>query len=331
MKSIVARPLKNTLFACCLAAVLANTAPAIAAAAYPARPVRFVVPFSPGGNADTVARIAAQKIGESLGQQVVIDNRSGGNGNIGMEIVARAAPDGYSVVLGYISNVAIAPSLIPGLPFDPVKDFAPITQLASAQNIVAVHPSVAARDLKELVALSKNKPGAINFSSAGVGTVGHLTGAYLNTALGANLQHVPYRGGGQSVTDLVANQIQMVIGGMASFMPYIKSGRLHALAVTGAKRSAAAPDVPTIAESLIPGFEATAWYGVLAPAGTPHEIVTRLHAEFAKAMAAPETRQRLEPLGFEIVASNPAQFAAYIKTETVKWAKVVKVSGAKAE
>ncbi len=299
--------------------------------AYPTRPIRFVVPFAAGGNADTIARNAGQKAAEALGQQMVIDNRSGASGNIGMEIVARAAPDGYSIVLGYIANVAIAPSLVSKLPYDPIKDFAPVTLLATAPNIIVLHPSVPARGMKELVALSKAKPKSINFSSAGVASVGHLTGELFNTALGADLQHVPYKGSAQGVIDLLAGQIQMLIGGMSSVMPHIKAGRLRAVAVTSAQRSSAAPEVPTVAESLMPGFEATAWYGVLAPAGTPPAIAARLQGEFAKALAAPEVKQRLDNLGYVIVANTPGEFAAYIKTEITKWAKVVKASGARAE
>ncbi len=290
-----------------------------------------MVPFAAGGNADTIARNAGQKAAEALGQQMVIDNRSGASGNIGMEIVARAAPDGYSIVLGYIANVAIAPSLVSKLPYDPIKDFAPVTLLATAPNIIVLHPSVPARGMKELVALSKAKPKSINFSSAGVASVGHLTGELFNTALGADLQHVPYKGSAQGVIDLLAGQIQMLIGGMSSVMPHIKAGRLRAVAVTSAQRSSAAPEVPTVAESLMPGFEATAWYGVLAPAGTPPAIAARLQGEFAKALAAPEVKQRLDNLGYVIVANTPGEFAAYIKTEITKWAKVVKASGARAE
>lgn len=303
----------------------------MAESSYPNRPIRLVVPFSPGGNGDTICRTASLKAADSLGQLVVIDNRPGANGNIGMEIVARAAADGYTIVFGYISNVAIAPSLVSRLPYDPVKDYAPITQLASSPNIIVVHSALPARNLKELVALSKAKPKSVNFSSAGVASVGHLAGELFNTALGAEFQHVPYKGSGQGVIDLVAGQIQMLIGGMSSVMPHIKSGRLRALGVTGLQRSPAVPDVPTVAESLIPGFEATAWYGLLAPAGTPRAVTARLQREYAKALALPDVKQRLESLGFEIVASTPDAFGAYIKTEIVKWAKVVKASGARAE
>lgn len=322
----------NLSYAPAVLALLAVVpASAQTAANYPSRPIRFVVPFAPGGNADTVSRNAGVKMSDTIGQQVVIDNRSGANGNIGMEIVARAAPDGYTIVLGYIANVAIAPSLVAKLPYDIHKDYAPVTLLATAPNIIVVHSSVNARTLKELIALSKAKPKSINFSSAGVASVGHLTGELFNTALGADFQHVPYKGSAQGVIDLVAGQIQMLIGGMSSVMPHIKAGRLRAIAMTGMQRSNAVPDVPTVAESLMPGFEATAWYGVLAPAGTPKPIITRLHGEFAKALAAPDVKQRLDNLGYDIVASPPDVFAAYIKTEIAKWAKVVKASGAKAQ
>lgn len=312
-------------------ALIASTSGFAQTPAYPSRPIRMVVPFAPGGNADTITRTASQKVAEAVGQQIVIDNRSGANGNIGMEIVARATPDGYTIVLGYIANVAIAPSLVAKLPYDVIKDYAPITQLASSPNIIVVHVSVPARNMKELVALSKAKPQSINFSSAGVASVGHLAGEMFNTVLGAQFQHVPYKGSAQGVIDLVAGQIQMLIGGMSSVMPHIKAGRLRSIAVTGAQRSSAVPDVPTVAESVLPGFEATAWYGLLAPAQTPRTITTRLHSEYAKALALPEVKQRLENLGFEIVASPPDAFAAYIKTEIAKWAKVVKASGAKAQ
>jgi tripartite-type tricarboxylate transporter receptor subunit TctC len=314
--------------------VLCVAAPSLAWAQsgnYPNRPIRYVIPFAPGGNADTLSRTASQKVSESIGQQVVVDNRAGANGNIGMEIVARAAPDGYTVVLGYIANVAIAPSLVSKLPYDPVKDYEPITLLATSPNIIVVHTSVPARNMKELIALSKAKPKTINFSSAGVASVGHLAGEYFNTALGADLQHVPYKGSAQGVIDLVAGQIQMLIGGMSSVMPHIKAGRLRAMAVTGTQRSPAMPDTPTVAESLLPGFEATAWYCLLAPAKTPRAVTARLQSEYAKALALPEVKQRLDNLGFEIVAGTSDALAAYIKSEIVKWAKVVKASGAKAE
>lgn len=304
---------------------------ATAADTFPGKPVRWVVPFAPGGNADTLSRTVAQKITDTLGQQVVVDNRSGANGNIGMEIVARAIPDGHTVVLGYIANVAIMPSMVSKLPYDIVKDFAPISQLASSPNIFVAHPSVNARNFRELVVLAKSKPKSLSFASSGVASVGHLTGELINTLAGIDLQHVPYKGTGQSVIDLLAGQIPLLVGGMSSVMPHIKAGRLRALAVTSAQRSPAMPDVLTLAESGFPGLEATAWYGLHAPANTPRPIVMRLHGDIARALTLPDVKQRLEGLGYSLVGSTPDAYAAYIKTEIVKWAKVVKASGAKAE
>jgi tripartite-type tricarboxylate transporter receptor subunit TctC len=299
------------------------------AQSYPTRPIRFVVPFAPGGSTDTLARSIGIKMSDTMGQQVVVDNRSGGNGNIGMQIVAEAPPDGYSIVLGYIANLAIGPHLYPKLPFDPVKSFAPVTLLAESPNILVAHPSLPVKSMKELIAYAKAHPGKLNFGSASVASVGHLTGVMLNQMAGIDLQHVPYKGSGQAVIDVVGGQIQLMFSGMSSVMPHIKAGRLRPLAVTGAKRSPAAPDVPTIAESGFPGFAATAWYGVLAPAKTPKPIVKRLHDEVLHALAQPDVKQRLESVGFEIVGGTPDEFGAYIKTEIKKWEKVVKASGAK--
>ena len=296
---------------------------------YPTRPIRFVVPFAPGGSTDTLARILSQRLAEALGQQVVVDNRPGGNGNIGMEIVAHAAPDGHTIVLGYIANLAIGPSLYAKLPFDPVKDYAPITQLASSPNVLVAHPSVAARNLQELFVLAKEKP--VNFASAGVASVGHLTGELLNNLAGTRMVHVPYKGSGQAVTDLLGGHVQLMFSGFSSTLPHIKSGKLRPLAVTGSERSAALPGVPTIAEQGFPKFEATAWYGVLAPVNTPKPVIRRLHGELVKLLKLPDVGQRLEGLGFEIVGSTPEQFGAYIKTEIRKWVQVVKASGARPE
>ncbi len=302
-----------------------------AAQSYPARPIRFIVPFAPGGSTDTLARTIGQKLGDALGQQVVVDNRSGGNGNIGTEIVAHAVPDGYTILLGYIANLAIGPSLYLKLPFDPVKDFAPVTQLAVAPNILVVHPSVPAKNFQEFIVYAKANPTKINFASAAVASPGHLAGELLNIAAGIHMQHVPYKGSGQAVIDLLGGQVQVMVSGMSSVMPHIKAGRLRPLAVTGAQRSPAVPDLPTIAESGFPKFEATAWYGVLAPAGTPKAIVIRLHDEIVRILKLPDVKERLEYVGFEIIGGTPEAFGAYIKTEIKKWAPVVKASGAKPE
>jgi tripartite-type tricarboxylate transporter receptor subunit TctC len=298
---------------------------------YPSKPIRFIVPFAPGGSTDTLARTIGQKLSDSMGQQVVIDNRSGGNGNIGMAIVAHAAPDGHTIVLGYIANLGIGPSLIANLPFDPVKDYAPITQLAVSPNILVAHPSVPARTFREFITYAKANPKKINFASAAVASVGHLAGELLNTAAGIEMQHVPYKGSGQAVIDLLAGQVQVMFSGMSSVTQHIKGGKLRPLAVTGAQRSPAAPEVPTIAESGFPGFEATAWYGVLAPAGTPKTVVNRLHDEIVRTLKLPDVKERLENVGFELVGGTPDAFGAYIQSEIKKWAKVVKASGVKAE
>ncbi|HXF66097.1 MAG TPA: tripartite tricarboxylate transporter substrate binding protein [Burkholderiales bacterium] len=291
--------------------------------------MRFVVPFAPGGSTDTLARTLSHKLADALGQQVIVDNRPGANGNIGMEIVARAAPDGHTIVLGYIANLAIGPSLYGKLPFDPVRDFAPVTQLASSPNVLVAHPSVPAKNLKELVALAKEKP--VNFASAGVASVGHLTGEYLNSLAGTRLVHVPYKGSGQAVTDLLGGHVQLMFSGFSSTLPHIRSGKLRPLAVTGAQRSLALPEVATIAEQGFPRFEATAWYGILAPSGTPRPVVARLHGETVKALKLADVAERLGGLGFEIVGSTPEQFGAYIRTEIKKWEQVVRASGAKPE
>jgi tripartite-type tricarboxylate transporter receptor subunit TctC len=311
------------------AAALAFTAACAAAQGYPAKPVRFVVPYAPGGSTDTLARTIGVKLTDLLGQQVVVDNRPGASGNIGMDIVAHALPDGYTIVLGYIANLAIDPSLYAKMPYDPVRDFAPITELASSPNVLVAHPSVPVTSFKDL--LVKAKQGQFNFASAGVGSVGHLTGELLNQMAGIRMVHVPYKGSGQAVTDLLGGHVQLMFSGFSSTLPHIKSGRLRALAVTGAQRSPAAPDVPTIAESGFPGFEATAWYGVLAPAKTPKPVVSRLHNDIVKVLQEPDVKNRLSGLGFEIVGSTPEQFSAYIKAEIKKWAKAVKASGAKAD
>ena len=296
---------------------------------YPTRPVRFVVPFAPGGSTDTLARTIGVKLADALGQQVVVDNRTGANGDIGMEIVARSRPDGYTIVLGYIANLAIAPSLYAKMPYDPVKDFAPVTQPASSPNVLTAHPSVQAKTLQELIALAKAKPGQISFASTGVASVGHLTGELINNLAGIRMTHVPYKGSGQAVTDILGGHVQVMFSGFSSTLHHIRAGKLRALAVTGPKRSPALAEVPTISEQGFPGVEATAWYGILAPAGTPKPVVAQLHGDLVRVLKQPDVVQKLDGLGFEIVGSTPEQFSAYIRTEIKKWEKVVRASGAK--
>jgi tripartite-type tricarboxylate transporter receptor subunit TctC len=248
-----------------------------------------------------------------------------------MEIVAQSRPDGHTGLLGYIANLAIFPSLVKSLPYDPVKDYAPVTQVATSPNVLTAHPSVPAKSLKELIALAKTKPGTVTFASTGVASVGHLTGELLNTLAGVKMTHVPYKGGGQAIIDLLGGHVNVMFSGFSAAMPHIKSGKIRALAVTGAQRSPALAETPTLAEQGFPGVEATAWYGVLLPAATPRPIVTRLHSEITKILKVPDVVQRLDPLGFEIVASTPEEFGAYIKSEIRKWEKVVRASGAKPE
>ena len=323
----------RTYFGLVATALTAASAPSHCqtAPAYPAKPVRIVVGFPAGSGTDMLARFVGGKFTDRVGQQVVVDNRAGGNGNIGTDVVAHAVPDGYTILLGYIANLAIGPSLYAKLPYDPVKDFAPITLLAVAPNILVVHPSVPAKNFQEFIAYAKANPTKVNFASAAVASPGHLSGELLNLAAGIHMQHVPYKGAGQAVVDLVGGQVQVMVSGMSAVMPHIKAGRLRPLAVTGARRSPAVPEVPTIAESGFPKFEATAWYGVLAPAGTPPAIVTRLNTEILRALKLPDVKERLEYVGFEIVGSTPAAFGAYIKSEIIKWAPVVKAAGVKPE
>jgi tripartite-type tricarboxylate transporter receptor subunit TctC len=311
---------------CCVIAVSSAMAQQ-----YPTRPVRFIVPFAPGGSTDTLARTIGVKLADAVGQQVVVDNRPGGNGDLGMMIAAQAPADGHTLVLGYIANLAIAPSLNPKMPYDPVRDYAPITQVATSPNVMTANAAVPAKSLKDLVALAKAKPGTVNFASTGVASVGHLTGELLNTLAGMKMTHVPYKGGGAAIIGLLSGEVQVMFTGFSAAMPHIKGGKIRSLAVTGAKRSPALADVPTIAEQGFPGVEATAWYGVLAPAGTPKPVITRLHGEIVRILKHPDVTQRLGNLGFEIVGSTPEHLGAYIRTEIRKWEKVVKASGAKAE
>ncbi len=301
-----------------------------AAQSYPQRPVRFVVPYAPGGSTDTLARSMGSKLSELLGQQVVVDNRPGANGDIGMTIVARAPADGYSIVLGYIANLAIGPSLYEKMPYDPIKDFASITQVAGASNIFVTHPSLPAKNFKEFIAYTKANPKKVNFASAGVASVGHLTGELLNDMAGIDMQHIPYKGSGQAITDLVGGHIKVMISGMASTLPHVRSGKLNGIVTTGLKRTPATQDIPTIAETY-PGFESSSWFGVLAPAGTPRPIINRLNADIHKSLQDPAVAKRLAGVGFEITYGTPEQFTNYMKSEIKKWAKVVKASGAKPE
>jgi tripartite-type tricarboxylate transporter receptor subunit TctC len=311
-------------------AALSLTATLAAAQSYPSKPVRIIIPSSTGGAVDGLARIVAQ-IAPALGQQVIADNRPGANGMIGMELTAKAPPDGHTIVLGFLGPLAVSPSLVRKLAYDPVKDFAPITMVAAAPLLVAAHPSVPARSVRELVQLAKSRPGQVTYGTGGTGTGGHLTMELFKLTTGVDVLHVPYRGVGPALIDVLGGQISLMVASPISSQPHIKAGRLRGIAVTGARRSPALPEVPTMIESGLPRFESTTWFGVLAPAGTPPAIVSRLHAEIAKVLQQPATREQISGLGADPSGSTPEEFAAYIKAEIAKWAKVVKAADIKPE
>jgi tripartite-type tricarboxylate transporter receptor subunit TctC len=290
-----------------------------------------VVPFTPGGSTDILARLVGQKLGEAFGQQVIIDNRPGAGGNIGVELVARAAPDGYTLVMGHIGTFGVNPTLYPKLPYDPIKDFQPITLFAKVPNMLAVNVSLPVKSVKELIALAKARPGALNYGSGGNGSAAHLATEYFKLLTRTDIQHIPYKGTAPAITDLIAGQVSMAITGVPPLLPHVKSGRLRALAVGTPQRLPLLPALPTIAEAGVPGYEATQWYGVLAPALTPKEIVARLHAEIVSALQRPEVRERLASEAAEPVGNTPEQFQSFIKAEIARWAPVVKASGARAD
>jgi tripartite-type tricarboxylate transporter receptor subunit TctC len=309
-----------------LAACLVAWAGAPGAQTYPVKPVRLVIPYPPGGGSDTIGRPLAQKLAEGLGQQVVVDNRGGANGNIGMEAVARSAPDGYTLVFALSAQLAINPGLYQKLPYDPLKDFAPITLLGEGGYILVVHPSLPAKSVKELLALAKARPGQIAYSSSGNGSGGHLAIELLNSMAGIRMLHVPYKGGGPALMDLIAGQVQVLFATQLASWPHIQSGRIRALATSMAKRPASVPDLPTISEAGLPGYDSGVWYAVLAPAGTPRDIITRINGEVARALKQPDYRGLLVNNTIEPIGSPPERLTQYIKSELAKWAKVIKAA-----
>ncbi len=307
--------------------LLAVVAPIKAVAQdYPSRPVRVVVPFTAGGPSEILSRLIGQKMTEQYRQQFIIDLRGGGGGTIGVDIVAKAAPDGYTLLMHTIGHV-IAPGLYRKLPYDADKDFAPIAIANTTQLMLIAHTSVPAKTVQELIALARAKPKQINFASSGNGGISHLAGHLFMTMTGIELTHVPYKGMGPALTDVVAGQLQMVFPDPAVALPHVRAGRVNGLAVTGLKRVPSAPNVPTIAESGLPGYDVPVWYGYLAPRGTPRAIVNKLHTDIAKAMASPEIRERITNDGGDAAVKGPDEFATLIRTELVKWAKVVKDAG----
>jgi tripartite-type tricarboxylate transporter receptor subunit TctC len=294
--------------------------------AYPTKPIRLVIPFSPGGAADVPGRIIGQHLSKSLGQQVLADNRPGAGGGIGAEVVAKAAPDGYTLLM--ISNThVISRSLYKKQSYDLFRDLSPVTQIGAAPNVLVVHPSLPAQNVKQLVALARAKPGAIDYASSGNGSAQHLFAALFTSLAGIQMNHVPYKGSAQATVDLIAGHIQVSVPGINNVIAHVKSGRLRALGVTGTQRSEEMPDVPTIAEAGVPGYEAILWLGIMAPAGTPRDIVARLNSEITRILQQPDVRQGFKGIGTDAVATNPEKFDALIKSENTKWAKVVKETG----
>ena len=316
----------------CLVALVAIAAPLAAAAQdYPTRPVVLVSPFPPGGSVSLVARIVAEKMGETLGQSIVVENRGGAGGTIGARSVAKSPPDGYTLLLGYTGTLAIGPSMYPNAGFDPRKDFAPVGRIGTAPTLLVVHPSVPLHSVAELIAYAKANPGKLNFGSAGIGTVGHLAGELMATMAGLRLVHVPYKGTGPAITDLLGGHIPMMFTPVPTAHAQAESGLLRALAVTGAERSSLLPNVPTVAESGLPGYEAALRYGLVAPAGTPRAIIERLNKELRTALAAEDVRSRLAADGAEVLPSTPEQYAADIDREEATWSKVVNALGLRGE
>lgn len=318
------------LFRCVATLVLLGMSGALWAQNWPAKPIRMIIAFPPGGPTDLVSRVLAQRLSEQLGQQVIVDNKPGAGGNIAAELSAKAAPDGYTVFYN-TSAIVIGPALYGKVNYDPLKDFAPVALTASVPLVLVVNPQLPARSVKEFLDLAKSRAGALNYSSSGTGTITHLASAMMSTQMGLQTQHIPYKGSAPGLVDLVAGQTQFMIDTMNTVLPYARDNRLRGLAVTGSKRSALMPELPTLAESGMPGFEAAAWQGIVVPTGTPADIIQKLNAEVNKALANPDVRSRLAAQGADILGGSPAEYAAYLRTEIPRWAKAVKDSGAKAE
>jgi tripartite-type tricarboxylate transporter receptor subunit TctC len=300
------------------------------AQSWPTKPVRMIIAFPPGGPTDLVSRVLAQKLSEQLGQQVIVDNKPGAGGNIAAELAARAAPDGYTIFYN-TSAIVIGPALYGKVNYDTLKDFAPVLLTASVPMVLVVNPQLPARSVKEFVDLAKTRSGALNYSSSGTGTITHLASAMMSTQTGIQTQHIPYKGSAPGLVDLASGQTQFMIDTINTVLPYVRDNRLRGLAVTSAKRSPLLPDLPTLAEAGISGFEAAAWQGIVVPTGTPNEIVQKLNAEVNKALMHPDIRSRLAAQGADILGGTPAEYAAYLRSEMPRWAKAVKDSGAKAE
>ena len=316
---------------CTLALALVGVFTGVFAQGWPLKPVKFIVPFPPGGGADATARIVAQELSKALGQQFVIDNRGGGGGTIGVAAGMKSAPDGYTLFLGATGAMAISPTLVPNLPYDPTRDMAPVSKLVISPLLLAVPVSSPIRSLQDLIATARAKPGSLSYATAGNGTAHHLAGELLKQMAGIDMTHVPYKGSGPAATDTLAGQVSVGFLDTTSSLALVRSGKLRSLGTTGEKRTALAPDIPTFAENGLPGFDASGWFIMGAPAGVPRDIITRLNAETVRALAIPEVRERMLASGNEPISSSPEELGAFIRNEIAKWAKVIKVAGIKAD
>jgi tripartite-type tricarboxylate transporter receptor subunit TctC len=321
----IAAPIVATL------TLLAVAWPPAHAQPYPNRPIRAIVPLAPGGGTDTVGRMVFAKLGEFLGQQIVVDNRGGGGGIIGTDMAAKATPDGHTLLMGSITTNAVNPALYKKLPYDHIRDFAPISMVGTVPNVLVVHPSVPAKSMKEFLAFAKANPGKINYGSAGIGSAPHLSMELIKSMGGVSMTHVPYKGAGAAVADVLGGQLQALCSSLAGLLPHIKSGRVRAVGVTTAKRNPQLPDVPTISEAGIPGYEVVIWYALFAPGQTPKPILARLNAETVKALNTADLKERLTLQGLDVGSSTQDQLMAFVKSETAKWTKVAKDAGVQLE
>ena len=306
--------------------VLAQATSTGSGQAYPAKPIRMMIGFPPGGGTDIIGRIVAQKLGEALGQQIIVDNRGGASGQLAAELVSRAAPDGYTIMMAHIAAISILPSLVSKLPYDAQKDFAPVSLAAIGPNLLVVHPSVPAKNVRELVALAKSRPGQLQYASPGSGTVQHLAGELFKLQAKVDILHVPYKGSGQSIVDLIAGQVHMDFDAVPPVINYVRQGKLRALAVTSAKRFSLLPDIPTVEEGGVPGFDMSTWWGIVAPAAVSRDIVNKLNAEMVKSIRQPDAKEKISGVGADTVGNTPDEFATFIRAETEKYSRIVKAA-----
>jgi tripartite-type tricarboxylate transporter receptor subunit TctC len=309
--------------------IATGTASVVLAQAYPSKPIRMLVGFPPGGGTDIIGRIVAQKLSETIGQQVIVDNRGGASGQLAAELVAKAPPDGYTIMMAHIAAITILPSLIAKLPYDAQRDFAPVSLSAIGPNLLVVHPSVPAKSVKELIALAKAHPGQLQYASPGAGTVQHLAGELFKLQAKVDMLHIPYKGSGQSIVDLISGQVHLDFDAVPPVINYVRQGRLRALAVTSAKRFSLLPDMPTVEEAGVKGFDMSTWWGIVAPAGVSKDIVNKLNSEMVKAIRQPDAKEKISSVGADTVGNTPEEFAAFIRSETEKYARIVKAANIK--